>query len=63
MKHAREDYNPVMKDCPFCKKAMRIKNAVNPMATCETPGCFMHESRLAITADDPVTVERWNRRA
>lgn len=52
-----------IKSCPFCANPLTMKGEVNPYGRCDTEGCWMERSKIAIPCDDPKQVESWNARA
>lgn len=53
-----------LKPCPFCLRPLkRSSGKFNPMAVCETDGCWMKEKQIAVPCDDPFSVKSWNTRA
>lgn len=54
---------PALRNCPWCDRALSISNLkYNPLARCDTEGCWMHERAIAFPVDDPRQVAGFNRR-
>lgn len=52
-----------LEPCPFCQNPLYVDSTVNPLARCETDGCWMNARQLSFPVDDPAQVKTWNMRA
>lgn len=51
-----------LKPCPFCAQPLSVSTGFNPIAQCETEGCWLRERKIGIAVEDPTQVAAWNRR-
>lgn len=54
---------PVLLPCPFCGTRLTVTDlGYNPLARCDTDGCWMNRQAISITLDDSCRVKAWNTR-
>lgn len=57
------DIQPEPLPCPFCATALTIIDlGQNPLARCDTSGCWMSAQAISIPLDDPKRITAWNTR-